>query len=79
MKDRRTTQIKLLKTGEEFITAFEDLQEEKQIKALSTFNEKEQLQLSELLRRYVQQCLLQQDARDLICLQCNEALRKSAY
>lgn len=76
MKDRRTTQIKLLKTGEDFVTAFEDMREKRQIKSLSTFNKKEQLRLSELLRRYVQQCLLQNDVMDLVCLQCNEAIKE---
>ncbi|HGY54258.1 MAG TPA: MarR family transcriptional regulator [Caldithrix abyssi] len=74
-KDRRTTQVSLLKMGERIVEEYENVRELKQNAALSRFTEKEQKQLAELLGKYVRECLQQEQEIDLICLQCNGSIR----
>lgn len=74
--DRRTMQISIRTTGRKFVEAYEDLRYSKQTSALSAFSEDERQQLSQLLHKYVQQCLKQQETVDLICLQCSNSIKE---
>jgi DNA-binding MarR family transcriptional regulator len=75
-EDRRTTQVSLLPAGEKIVDEFEALRESKQNAALAGFTQSEQIQLSELLGRYVRRCLQQENEIDLLCLQCNGSIRE---
>lgn len=70
-RDRRKARISILKDGEKIVEDFEGNIDKKQRNALVSFSKKEQLQLSELLGKYVNQYLSQEKDIDLICLRCN--------
>jgi len=74
-QDRRTTQVLLLKPGEQIVDEYDRLREMKQNAALARFSENEQKQLADLLGKYVRECLQQEEDIDLICLQCNGSIR----
>ena len=73
-KDRRTTEISLLKAGRELVQNYEKIRQDKQKKALEILTEKEQQLLAKLLSKYVRNCMFGEEMLDVICLQCNEAI-----
>lgn len=73
-KDRRKTSVSILEAGEKIVDELESLRTKKQNIALASFSEEEQHQLSQLLSKYVQQCLAQEDDLGLICMKCNGSI-----
>jgi DNA-binding MarR family transcriptional regulator len=72
--DRRTTEVFLTERGKELVQHYEDVRMQKQQAALTIFDPEEREQFSELLRRYVSNCLSQEKSIDMICLQCNGSI-----
>lgn len=70
-KDRRGAIVHLTNRGERLVDEFESLRESRQKAALAGFTKSEKKQLSELLSRYVRQCIEQENSFELICLRCN--------
>ncbi len=73
-KDRRTTEISLLKSGRNFVQAYEKIRLQKQEKALEVLSDREKELLAELLSKYVRSCMFGEDMLDVICLQCNDVI-----
>lgn len=73
-KDRRTVNVSLLKSGEIIVDKFEENRIKKQNVALNSLSSKERVQLRELLVKYVNQCLAQEDDLGQICLECRGSL-----
>jgi DNA-binding MarR family transcriptional regulator len=72
--DRRISEVVLTDRARELVERYENIRMQKQQEALSGFNEQERQQFSDLLRRYVSNCLSQEKSIDLICLQCNGSI-----
>ena len=70
-RDRRKARISILGDGEKIVEDFEGNIDKKQRNVLVSFTKKEQLQLSKLLGKYVNQYISQDGDIDLICLRCN--------
>ncbi len=73
-KDRRTTEISLLKAGRTIVQSYEKIRLQKQEKALEVLSDREQQLLAELLSKYVRSCMFGEKMLDLICLQCNDVI-----
>jgi len=73
-KDRRTTEIRLLKAGKTIVQSYEKIRLQKQEKALEVLSDREQQLLAELLSKYVRSCMFGEDMLDVICLQCNDVI-----
>ena len=73
-KDRRTTEIRLLKAGKTIVQSYEKIRLQKQEKALEVLSDREQLLLAELLSKYVRSCMFGESMLDVICLQCNDVI-----
>jgi len=75
-ENRRTARISLLRAGKEIVDKYEALRIVKQDAAMASLSKKEQDQLSKLLGKYVQQCLIQEKI-DLTCLECDGTLSEN--
>ena len=74
LEDRRAMEITLTDQGHSIVANYEKMRLDKQKHALSHFTYEEKTRFLELLRVFVQNCVLQEKNIDLICLQCNGAI-----
>ncbi len=74
VEDRRATEVTLTDRGHSIVANYEKVRLDKQSRALAHFSDKEKTKFLELLRLFVQNCVLQEKNIDLICLQCNGAI-----
>jgi len=70
-RDRRKSSISILNKGEIIVREFEGYTDKKRRNTLDSFNKKELSQLSILLGKYLNQCLLDEKDFELICLKCS--------
>jgi len=70
-RDRRKARISILVNGEKIVEEFEENKDKKQHNSLASLTQKEQQKLSELLGKYVTQCLSHNENIELICSRCN--------
>ena len=73
--DRRAVQIVLSDSGRSIVDAYEELRFQRQDAALKSFSEEDREHFSELLGKFVTQCLAQEKEIDFICLQCNGSIK----
>jgi DNA-binding MarR family transcriptional regulator len=70
--DRRVHQVVLLPEAQQIIARYDDIRSGRQYHILSRFTEKEQVQFSGLLGKYIDECLDEcENELEVICLQCS--------
>jgi DNA-binding MarR family transcriptional regulator len=69
-EDRRIVQVSLTVAGETLVNAYEQMSLKKQDEALSKFSENERIIFSDLLGKYVRNCLHNESNVEAICMQC---------
>ena len=74
LKDRRAMEVTLTGQGHSIVANYEKVRLDKQNHALAHFTGEEKNRFLELLKVFVQNCVLQEKNIDLICLQCNGAI-----
>jgi DNA-binding MarR family transcriptional regulator len=68
--DRRIVQVSLTHTGSKLVSAYEQMSLKKQDEALAKFSDDDRLVFSELLGKYVRNCLYNETNVEAICMQC---------
>ncbi len=69
-EDRRIAQVSLTQGGSSLVNAYEQMSLKKQNEALSMFSENERKVFTDLLGKYVRNCLLNEPNVEAICMQC---------
>jgi DNA-binding MarR family transcriptional regulator len=69
-EDRRIVQVSLTLAGSALVNDYEQMSLKKQNEALTQFTENERKVFSELLGKYVRNCLLNETNVEAICMQC---------
>lgn len=73
-EDRRTAQVSLTLAGQTLVNAYDQMSLKKQDEALSRFSENERKQFSDLLGKYVRNCLNNESNVEAICMHCKGKL-----
>jgi len=73
-RDRRRTNVSLLRTGEKIVEEYEAIRRKKQKIAFATFSEREKQQFLNLLRKCITQCLTLKTSLDPICVKCDGSI-----
>ena len=70
--DRRVVKIAITDAGRSIINKYDQVRSEFRARVLSNYNEEEKLVFAELLKRFVENTLMDHGNTDLICLHCTE-------
>ena len=69
-EDRRIVQVSLTHAGAKLVSTYEQMSLKKQEEALTKFSENERKNFSDLLGKYVRNCLYNEINVEAICMQC---------
>ena len=69
-EDRRIVQVSLTHAGSKIVNAYEQMSLNKQEEALTKFSENDRKVFSDLLGKYVRNCLFNETNVEAICMQC---------